>query len=494
MARSRLGGDYMRQFFDVRTEARTLHRRDFMNEAAGGVLLAALATLLPSSESSAADKKTFGLPRFPARARHIIYMHHIGAPSQIDLFDYKPQLEKWHGTEIPASVRGDQRLTAFTADQKSLPITASKFHFSQHGQSAAWLSELLPHHSRIVDDVCFIRSMHTEAINHVTGASLTLTGSERAGRPSIGAWVNYGLGKESEELPAFVVLTSRGSAWTGGEALQSQLWSNGFLPAQYQGVQFRSTGDPVLYLSDPPGVTRSLRTKWLDTVRQLNGHADERWHDPEISARVQQFETAFRMQQAMPELVDTAQEPPHVFELYGEDARRPGSFAANCLLARRLVERGVRFVQLFHRGWDHHERLNESHPLQARDVDQASAALVLDLKQRGLLDETLVVWGSEFGRTVFCQGDLSNPNFGRDHHPRCFTVWLAGGGVRGGMTYGTTDDYSYNIVQDPVHIHDLNATLLHCLGVDHERLTFRHQGRDFRLTDVGGAVVRKILG
>jgi hypothetical protein len=289
------------------------------------------------------------------------------------------------------------------------------------------------------------------------------------------------------------VLTSRGSAWTGGEALQSQLWSSGFLPSEFQGVQFRSTGDPVLYLSDPPGVSRSLRAKWLDTVAQLNGQAAQRWHDPEIAARVQQFETAFRMQQAMPELVDTAQEPQHVFELYGDDARRPGTFAANCLLARRLVERGVRFVQLFHRGWDHHERLNEFHPLQARDVDQASAALVLDLKQRGLLDETLVVWGSEFGRTVFCQGDLSNPNFGRDHHPRCFTVWLAGGGVRGGMTYGTTDDYSYNIIQDPVHIHDLNATLLSCLGLDHERLTFRHQGRDFRLTDVGGGVVREIL-
>jgi len=461
-----------------------LSRRDFMNEAAGGVLLAALSTLL--SDAAANER-----PR--ARARHVIYIHHIGAPSQIDLFDYKPQLDKWHGTEIPPSVRGKQRLTAFTAEQKSLPVTASKFRFSQYGQSGAWLSELLPHHARIVDEVCFVRSLHTEAINHVTGASLALTGSERAGRPSIGSWISYGLGKETEELPAFVVLTSRGSAWTGGEAVQSQLWSNGFLPAEHQGVPFRSTGDPVLYLSDPPGITRELRGKWLTTVRRLNEHQAQRFEDPEISARVQQFETAFRMQQAMPELMDMSQEQEHIYQLYGEDSRQPGSFAANCLLARRLVERGVRFVQLFHRGWDHHERLNEHHPLQARDVDQASAALVLDLKQRGLLDETLIVWGSEFGRTVFCQGELSNPNYGRDHHPRCFTIWLAGGGVRAGSIYGATDEYSYNITENPVHIHDLNATLLDCLGLDHQRLTFRQQGRDFRLTDVGGRIVHEIL-
>ncbi|MCA9126678.1 MAG: DUF1501 domain-containing protein [Planctomycetales bacterium] len=426
-------------------------------------------------------------------ANRIIYLHQGGAPSQLDLFDYKGQLAKWHGSELPDSVRQGQRLTDLTANQASLPLTASKFRFKQYGSAGAWLSEILPCHQEIVDDVCFVRSMYTEAINHVQAASLTHTGSQQPGRPSLGAWLSYGLGSLNDNLPTYVVLTSKGSAFRGGESLQQRLWSNGFLSAKHQGVKFRSNQDPVLYLSNPAGLSREQRRQQLDCLSLLNQDAYQRYGDPAITDRIEQFEMAFRMQDSVPAIADLSDEPESTFQLYGQDARRPGTFAANCVMARRLAERDVRFIQLFHRGWDQHSAINDDLPKQARDVDQASAALVLDLKQRGLLDDTLVIWGSEFGRTVYCQGALSDASYGRDHHPRCFSVWLAGGGIRPGIVYGETDEFGYNVAENPVHVHDLNATILHCMGIDHQQLTFRHMGRDFRLTDVGGQIVHDIL-
>jgi hypothetical protein len=471
----------------------TLSRRSFLealyDSAAGLLWMTALAYL--SGKEAAGETTSGPRARGGGWARRVIYLYQLGAPSQIDLFDYKPQLARWHGKELPGEVRGNQRLTAFTANQGTWPIAATPFRFRQHGQSGVWLSELLPHLGTVVDQLCFIRSMHTEAINHVTGSLLAMTGVQRPGRPSLGAWVQYGLGHESEDLPAFVVLTSKGSAWRGGEALQSQLWSNGFLPTRYQGVAFRPGSEPVLYLQRPAGVTAAVQQSLLDTLEVLNQSTALPAYPGQLPRPT--WQTAFQMQVAVPELLRLDDESESVLEMYGPDVYRPGSFAYNCLLARRLVERGVRFVQLFHRGWDHHERINQDHPLQARDVDQPSAALVRDLKQRGLLEDTLVVWGSEFGRTVFCQGSLHSDHYGRDHHPRCFTVWLAGGGIRSGYVHGTTDEFSYNVIEHPVHVHDLNATILHCLGLDHERLTFRHQGREFRLTDVSGQVVYDIL-
>ncbi len=386
-----------------------------------------------------------------------------------------------------------QRITGMTSGQDSLPVAPSIFKFSQHGESGAWLSELLPHHAKIADEIAIIRTMHTEAINHDPAITFIQTGSQQPGRPSMGSWISYGLGSENQNLPAFVVLLSQANALNTDQPLFSRLWGNGFIPSRYQGVRFRSGGDPVLYLADPPGIDRATRRRILDAVAQLNRIRHEAFGDPEIDTRIAQYEMAYRMQASVPHLMDLSDEPAQTFELYGPDSRKPGTYAANCLLARRLAERGVRFIQLYHRGWDQHFDLPRDISLQCKGVDQGSAALILDLKQRGLLDDTLVVWGGEFGRTVYCQGTLTSTNYGRDHHPRCFTMWLAGGGMKRGMTLGKTDDYCYNILEDPVHVHDLQATILHCLGIDHTRLTYKFQGRDFRLTDVSGEVVTKVL-
>jgi len=416
-----------------------------------------------------------------------------GAPSQMDLFDYKPGLERFRGAELPDSVRKGQRLTGMTATQVSFPVAPSRFKFARQGKSGAWLSELLPHTARVVDDVCIVRSMHTEAINHDPAITFFQTGAQLAGRPSIGAWLSYGLGSENRDLPAFVVMVSQGTGNRGDQPLYDRLWASGFLPTRYQGVKFRSVGDPVLHLTNPSGVDASTRRRILDDLARLNEAKLADYGDPEISTRIAQYELAYRMQSSVPELIDLSKEPESTFELYGPESRKPGSYAANCLLARRLAERGVRFIQLFHRGWDQHTTLPKQIANQCQDTDQASAALVVDLKQRGLLDDTLVVWGGEFGRTVYCQGKLTADDYGRDHHPRCFTIWLAGGGARAGTIHGETDDHCYNITRDPVHVHDLHATILHCLGIDHTRLTFKFQGRHFRLTDVQGNVVQSIL-
>ncbi|HUG92066.1 MAG TPA: DUF1501 domain-containing protein [Planctomycetaceae bacterium] len=430
-----------------------------------------------------------GFPNFPPRAKRVIYLFQSGAPSQMDLFDHKPGLADLRGTELPDSIRQGQRLTGMTATQESFPLAPSIFEFDRHGRSGAWVSELAPQTAKIVDELCFIRSMHTEAINHDPAITFFQTGAQLAGRPSIGAWIAYGLGTDNQDLPAFVALVSG----SGDQPLYDRLWGSGFLPTRYQGVKFRSVGDPVLFLSNPPGQSRETRRRVLDDLARLNEMKHLETGDPEIATRIAQYELAFRMQASVPELTDLSGEPGHVFDLYGDDARTPGTFAANCLLARRLAERGVRFVQLFHRGWDQHTNLPRDIRKQCQATDQASAALVLDLKRRGLLDDTLVVWGGEFGRTVYCQGRLTANDYGRDHHPRCFTIWLAGGGVKAGCTHGETDDFSYNIVRDPVHVHDLHATLLHCLGVDHKRLVYKFQGRYHRLTDVHGSVVSGIL-
>jgi Protein of unknown function (DUF1501) len=434
-----------------------------------------------------------GLPHFPPKAKRVIFLHQSGAPSQIELFDYKPLLENMRGTELPASVRMGQRITGMTSGQDSLPVAPSIYKFSQCGKSGTWISELLPHTSKIVDDITIIRTMNTDAINHDPGITFIQTGFQQPGRPSMGAWVSYGLGSENQNLPAFVVLLSQANALNADQPLFSRLWGSGFLPSRYQGVRFRSGSDPVLYLQDPPGVDRDTRRRMLDALSQLNQRREGEFEDPEIDTRVTQYEMAYRMQTSVPSLMDMKEEPDHIFEMYGPDSRKPGTYAANCLLARRLAERGVRFIQLYHRGWDQHNDLPRDIQLQAKGTDQPSAALIMDLKQRGMLDDTLVVWGGEFGRTVYSQGKLTPTNYGRDHHPRCFSMWLAGGGVKAGLVHGETDDYCYNVVKDPVHIHDLQATILRCLGIDHTRLTYKFQGRDFRLTDVAGEVVTPIL-
>ena len=431
------------------------------------------------------------LPHLTAKAKRVVWMFQSGAPSQIDLFDYKPKLTEFHKQELPDSIRMGQRLTGMTSGQKNFPVAASKFKFAQHGQSGMWLSEMLPHTSKIADEICLIRSMHTEAINHDPAITFIQTGSQLPGRPSFGAWVDYGLGTTNEDLPAFVVMISKSG--TKGQGLLSRLWGSGFLPSQHQGVKLRGVGDPVLYLTDPQGIDREGRREMLDGLAQLNELQLADVGDPEIRARIAQYELAFRMQTSVPELMDLSGETAQTFEMYGEDSKKPGTYAANCLLARRLVERGVPFIQLYHRDWDHHGGLPDRMVQQCKETDQASAALVMDLKQRGLLDETLVIWGGEFGRTVYCQGAITDTSYGRDHHPRCFSLWMAGGGIKPGTVYGETDDYSYNLVRDPVHVHDLQATILHQLGIDHTRLTYRYQGRDFRLTDVHGHVVPGIL-
>ena len=467
-------------------------RRYFFSKTANGIGVAALASLLGGEARAERTGGLDGVPHFAPKAKRVIYLFQSGGPSQMELFDYKPKIKDVAGVDLPESVRMGQRLTSMSASQSKFPMAPSKYAFRQHGQSGAWVSELLPHTAKIADELTFIKSMNTEAINHDPAVTLLQTGFQIAGRPSIGAWLAYGLGAETKKLPAFVVMISPGQGG-GGQPLYDRLWGSGFLPTRFQGVKFRSVGDPVLYLTDPPGVSRDLRREYLDSLESLNRMKLDETGDPEVSTRIAQYEMAFRMQSSVPELTDLSKEPAGTFELYGEDARKPGTFAANCLLARRLAERGVRFIQLFHRDWDHHGNLPKDLPKRCKETDQAAAALVTDLKQRGMLDDTLVVWGGEFGRTVYCQGRLTADDYGRDHHPRCFTVWLAGGGVQPGVTHGETDDFCYNTVKDPVHVHDLQATILHCLGIDHTRLTYKFQGRYFRLTDVRGEVVRPVL-
>jgi len=466
-------------------------RRHFFSRSSAGLGAAVLATLL--GDELKAQGGLAPQPHFAPKAKRVIYLFQSGAPSQLELFDFKPKLYQMRGVELPASVRMGQRLTGMTATQATFPVAPSLFKFAQHGKSGAWASELLPHTARIVDQLCFIKSMHTEAINHDPAITFFQTGHQLAGRPSIGAWLSYGLGSENQDLPAFVVMTSHGSGNVGDQPLYDRLWGSGFLPTRYQGVKFRASGDPVLYLSNPAGMSDPGRRRFLDDLAKLNQIQLEEFGDPEISTRIAQYEMAYRMQTSVPELTDLSKEPDAIFEMYGPDSRKPGTFAANCLLARRLAERGVRFIQLFHRGWDQHNKLPKQIVGQARDTDQPGAALIQDLKQRGLLDDTLVVWGGEFGRTVYCQGRLTEDDYGRDHHPRCFTIWMAGAGVRPGITHGETDDFCYNITRDPVHVHDLHATILHCLGIDHTRLTFKFQGRHFRLTDVHGNIVKQVL-
>lgn len=445
-----------------------------------------LATLLAKDLVGAA------VPNFTPRAKRVIYLFQSGGPSQLDLFDYKPKLKDLAGTELPDSIRRGQRLTGMSATQSTFPTVPSKFAFAQHGQSGAWLSELLPHTAMIADQLCFVRSIHTQAINHDPAVTFFQTGAQIAGRPSIGSWLLYGMGAETSDLPGFVVMISPGQGG-GGQPLYDRLWGSGFLPTRFQGIKFRSVGDPVLYLNNPPGFSADDRRSYLDALGGVNQLKLEEHGDPEIATRIAQYEMAFRMQTSVPELTDLSSEPDSTFKLYGEDARKPGSYASNCLLARRLAERGVRCIQLFHRDWDHHGGLPKGLPTRCKETDRASAALVIDLQRRGLLDDTLVVWGGEFGRTVYCQGRLTATDYGRDHHPRCFTIWMAGGGIKPGVTYGSTDDYGYNVAENPVDVHDLHATILHALGVDHTKLTFKYQGRHFRLTDVHGKVVKPIL-
>ncbi len=469
------------------------NRRQFLTASGLGLGAIALGSLSGGPAQAAWQGTLPELPHHPARAKRVIYMFQSGAPSQFETFDYKPGLVDIQKTELPDSIRMGQRLTGMTSKQTSFPIAPSKFSFAQYGQSGAWISELLPHTAAVADDLCIIKSMKTDAINHDPAITFCQTGFQLAGRPSIGAWVAYGLGSETEELPAYVVMVSRGTGRAAGQPLYDRLWGSGFLPTKHQGVKFRGGEEPVLYLDNPSGCTTQLRRQMLDDIGALNRIRHEATGDPEIETRIAQYEMAFRMQASVPDLTDISTEPENILQMYGPDVHKPGSYARNCLLARRLAERGVRFIQLFHMGWDHHDTLPDHLGKQCHDTDQASAALLGDLKQRGLLEDTLLVWGGEFGRTVYCQGKFDDTTYGRDHHPRNFSIWMAGGGVRPGMTYGETDDFSYNITENPVEVFDLNATILNQLGVDHERLTYRYQGRDFRLTDVHGRVVRDLL-
>ncbi len=482
-----------------------MNRRAFLSKTALGIGGAALGALLgcdlgPGSAASpeqiaAKINGTLanGKLHFAPKAKRVIYLFQSGGPSQLELFDYKPLLEKLRGEDLPESVRQGQRLTGMTSGQDTFPLVGSSYKFQQHGKSGTWLSELLPYTSKVVDDLCIIKSMHTEAINHDPAITFFQTGSQQPGRPCIGSWLSYGLGSMNENLPTFTVLLSRGTGRKFGQPLYNRLWGNGFLHSLHQGVQFRAAKDPVLFLQDPAGMDRKARRKMIDLVAELNQQHLQEFGDPEIASRISQYEMAYRMQSSVPEIMDTAGEPDHIYKMYGPESMQAGTFSANALLARRLAEKGVRFIQLYHMGWDHHDNLPLAVKNQASDVDQASAALVMDLKQRGMLEDTLVVWGGEFGRTNYSQGQLTDTNYGRDHHPRCFTIWMAGGGVKPGITYGETDDFGYNIVDKPVHVHDFQATLLHQLGIDHEKFTYKYQGRRFRLTDVAGEVVHDIL-
>lgn len=474
----------------------TFNRRRFLSKLSLGLGSAALGSLLipdlfnGTSEASG-QEFTPGIPSFAPKAKRVIYLFQNGAPSQLESFDYKPKLREMTGQNLPPSVRGGQRLTGFSANQAILPLVGSFTDFKQYGNSRAWISDLFPHIAKIADDICIVRSMHTEAINHDPAITFFQTGAQQGNRPSMGSWLSYGLGSENKNLPAFTVLISRGKG--NSQGVYSKLWSNGFLDSIHQGVQFSKGEDPVLYLKDPEGMDKSDRRKMLDKLSTLNELAYEELGDPEINSKIRQYEMAYRMQTAVPETLDISKEPDAVVKMYGTDCLLPGTYAANCLLARKLSESGVRFVQLYHQGWDQHGDLPRDITGQAMDVDRASAALVTDLKQRGLLDETLVIWGGEFGRTNFSQGPITKDNYGRDHHPRCFSIWMAGGGIKPGMVYGETDEFGYNVVKDPVHVHDFHATVLHQLGLDHEKLIFKHLGRRFRLTDVAGRVVKDII-
>jgi hypothetical protein len=466
------------------------NRRQFLGRSAAGIGALALGSLL--NKDAVAAKGLSAFPNFAPKAKRVIYLFQSGAPSQMDLLDYKPSLTKLHGQQLPASIRMGQRLTGMTAGQNSFPVADAIYGFKPYGKSGLHLSTKLPYTGAVADDLCIVNSMFTEAINHDPAITFIQTGHQHPGRPSIGAWFSYGLGAESDDLPTFVVMLSKNTNPIA-QPIYDRLWGSGFLPTNHQGVKFRSQGAPVLYLNDPTASTGADRRRFLDRLAEMNSLQHKRVGDPEIMTRISQYEMAYRMQSSVPDLTDLSDEPASTFELYGEDARIPGTHAANCLLARRLAERGTRFIQLFHRGWDHHFNVPKNLPIQCKETDQGSAALVADLKRRGMLDDTLVIWGGEFGRTVYSQGALTKTKYGRDHHPRCFSVWMAGGGVRGGIRYGQTDDFCYNIVKDPVHVHDMNATVMHLMGIDHEQLTYRYQGRDYRLTDIHGHVVHGIL-
>ena len=476
---------------------RNYTRRDFLTRTSLGLGAVAVGSLLDpvglfgkATHVGPGKRGILGAPHFSPKAKRVIYLFQSGGPSQVDIFDYKPLLNKMNGEDLPESVRKGQRLTGMTSGQASFPLAGTLWDFKQHGASGAWVSSLMPHTAKITDDLCFIKSMYTEAINHDPAITFLQTGSELPGRPSIGSWLSYGLGSDNENLPSFVVLLTKDKF---GQPLYSRLWGNGFLPSQYQGVQFRAGKNPVLYLNNPPGVTEQDRRDQLDYLQKLEDLNYQDVGDPEIMARMSQYEMAFRMQTSVPEIMDTSNEPDYIYEMYGPDSRKPGTYAANCLLARRLAERDVKFIQLYHQGWDHHGNLPNDIQRQCRETDQPTAALITDLKQRGMLEDTLVIWGGEFGRTNYSQGQLTSDNFGRDHHPRCFTIFMAGAGVKKGYTYGATDEFGYSVVQDPVHVHDFQATLMHLLGIDHERLTFKFQGRRFRLTDVHGHLVKPVL-
>jgi hypothetical protein len=473
-----------------------INRRRFLSRLSLGIGSVALGSLLiPDlfSGSGGESEADFipGIPNFAPKAKRVIYLFQDGAPSQLESFDYKPKLREMMGQELPASVRGNQILTGMTAKQASFPLVGSFYDFKQYGESRAWVSDLFPHIGKIADDICIIRSMNTDAINHDPALTFFQTGAQQGNRPSMGSWVSYGLGSENKNLPAFTVLLSKGKG--NGQGVYSKLWSNGFLDSIHQGVQFSSGENPILYLNDPNGMDRRERRKMLDNLAALNDISYKEFGDPEINTKVQQYEMAYRMQTAVPEIMDVSKESDDIVKMYGPDCLIPGTYAANCLLARKLSENGVRFVQLYHQGWDQHSNLPQEMAGQAKDVDQASAALVTDLKQRGLLDETLVIWGGEFGRTNYSQGKLEKANYGRDHHPRCFSIWMAGGGIKPGLVYGESDDFGYNIVKDPVHVHDFHATILNQLGIDHKKLTFKSLGRRYRLTDVAGNVVKGII-
>lgn len=478
---------------EVLEHALNMNRRRFLGKLSLGIGSVALGSLLiPDLFSGPPDEAAImmGLPHFAPKAKRVIYLFQNGAPSQLDLFDYKPRLNEMFGLDLPDSIRMGQRLTGMTADQKKFPLAGSAFKFSQYGQAGAWISELLPHTASVVDDICIIKSMYTEAINHDPALTFFQTGAQVGNRPSMGAWLSYGLGSENKNLPAYCVLLSKGKG--NGQGVYSKLWTNGFLDSVHQGVQFSSGENPVLYLNNHESINPADRRNMLDQVAALNEESYKELGDPEIAARVQQYEMAYRMQTAVPEITDLSREPESIIKLYGPDCLVPGTYAANCLLARKLSENGVRFVQLYHQGWDGHGNLPGEIRGQCLDTDQASAALITDLKQRGMLDETLVIWGGEFGRTNYCQGPLAKDNYGRDHHPRCFTVWMAGGGVKPGI-WGETDEFGYNIVSDKVHVHDFHATILHLMGLNHEQLTYKHLGRRYRLTDVAGEVVKGII-
>ncbi|MEL6672005.1 MAG: DUF1501 domain-containing protein [Bacteroidota bacterium] len=475
-----------------------MSRRHFLSKAGLGLGAAALASLFPACGPSFGNGESNAAPYLPphfrGKAKRIIYLFQSGGPSQMELFDHKPLLRQMEGQELPESIRKGQRLTGMTANQASFPLKGSHYDFQQHGKSGAWVSELMPYTAQIVDELCFVKSLHTEAINHDPAMTFFQTGSQQSGRPSMGAWLNYGLGSENENLPAFCVLLSKGSGRVAAaQPLSARLWGTGFLPSLHQGVQFRAGKDPILYVNNPEGVSSMSRRRTLNYLKELNQLYHQEVQNPEIRSQIAQYEMAYRMQTSVPEVMDVSQEPDYIYDLYGPESRIPGTFAANCLLARRLAERDVKFIQLYHQGWDHHNDLPEHLAKQCKDVDQASAALVMDLKQRGLLEDTLVIWGGEFGRTNYSQGLGLGDRFGRDHHPRCFTAWMAGGGVKPGISYGQTDEFGYNIAENPVHVHDFQATILHLMGLDHEKLTFKHQGRRYRLTDVHGKIVEGIL-